>query len=147
MEIQAGPSNGILPKGNKWIRANHLVSYYGDGKHNVSRYRELVREACRGIDTKIDFRQYDRDRNGIVDHLFVIHSGDDEASTFTWAFGPNIWSVLVPSVNGKFDGVTVDAAVLVPMVAGMRSLNVAVAGAMVLGEALRQIGGFAEISP
>ena len=41
----------------------------------------------------------------------------------------------------------VDAAVLVPMVAGMRSLIVAVAGAMVLGEALRQIGGFAEISP
>ena len=113
MEIQAGPANGILPKGNKWIRANRLMSYYGDGKHNVSRYRELVREACRGIDTEIDFRQYDRDKNGIVDHLFVIHSGDDEASTFTGAFGPNIWSVLVPSVNGKFDGVAVDAAVLV----------------------------------
>ena len=41
----------------------------------------------------------------------------------------------------------VDAAVLIPMVAGMRSLNVAVAGAMVLGEALRQIEGFREISP
>ncbi len=32
----------------------------------------------------------------------------------------------------------VDAAVRVPMVAGLRSLNVAVAAAMVLGEALRQ---------
>ena len=31
-----------------------------------------------------------------------------------------------------------DECILVPMVAGMRSLNVAVAGAMVLGEALRQ---------
>ena len=39
----------------------------------------------------------------------------------------------------------VDAAVAIPMVAGMRSLNVAVAGAMVLGEALRQIEGFAEM--
>ncbi|MCW5700800.1 MAG: tRNA (cytidine(34)-2'-O)-methyltransferase [Rhodospirillales bacterium] len=36
----------------------------------------------------------------------------------------------------------VDARVIVPMVAGMRSLNVAVAAAMVLGEALRQTGSF-----
>lgn len=35
-----------------------------------------------------------------------------------------------------------DLVVRVPMRAGMRSLNVAVAGAMVLGEALRQTGGF-----
>ncbi len=36
-----------------------------------------------------------------------------------------------------------DAALRVPMVAGMRSLNVALATAMVLGEGLRQTGGFA----
>ena len=36
----------------------------------------------------------------------------------------------------------VDAVIKVPMKAGMRSLNVAVAGAMVLNEALRQTGGF-----
>ena len=34
-----------------------------------------------------------------------------------------------------------DLRVVVPMVPGQRSLNVAVAGAMVVGEALRQIGG------
>lgn len=34
------------------------------------------------------------------------------------------------------------ARLRVPMVAGMRSLNVAVTAAMVLGEALRQTGGF-----
>ena len=37
-----------------------------------------------------------------------------------------------------------DARVRVPMAAGMRSLNVAVAAAMVLGEALCQTGGFPE---
>lgn len=37
-----------------------------------------------------------------------------------------------------------DATVKVPMRPGMRSLNVAVAAAMVLGEALRQTGGFPE---
>ncbi len=36
-----------------------------------------------------------------------------------------------------------DAVVVIPQVAGVRSLNVAVAAAMVLGEALRQTGGFA----
>ena len=36
-----------------------------------------------------------------------------------------------------------DARVAVPMRPGLRSLNVAVAGAMILGEALRQTGGFA----
>lgn len=35
-----------------------------------------------------------------------------------------------------------EARVLVPMRPGLRSLNVAVAAAMVLGEALRQTGGF-----
>jgi tRNA (cytidine/uridine-2'-O-)-methyltransferase len=40
-----------------------------------------------------------------------------------------------------------DARVLVPMVAGNRSLNVAVAAAIVLGEALRQTGGLPEIGP
>jgi tRNA (cytidine/uridine-2'-O-)-methyltransferase len=34
-----------------------------------------------------------------------------------------------------------DARVCVPMIAGMRSLNVAVAAGMILGEALRQTGG------
>ncbi|QJP17163.1 tRNA (cytidine(34)-2'-O)-methyltransferase [Starkeya sp. ORNL1] len=36
-----------------------------------------------------------------------------------------------------------NARVIIPMVAGARSLNVAVAGAMIAGEALRQVGGFA----
>ena len=36
-----------------------------------------------------------------------------------------------------------DARLLIPMRPGMRSLNVAQAAAMVLGEALRQTGGFA----
>lgn len=35
-----------------------------------------------------------------------------------------------------------DARVLIPMVDGARSLNVAVAGAMIAGEAIRQTGGF-----
>ena len=35
-----------------------------------------------------------------------------------------------------------DARIVIPIAPGLRSLNVAVAGAMALGEALRQTGGF-----
>lgn len=38
-----------------------------------------------------------------------------------------------------------DASIVVPLVEGMRSLNVATATAMVLGEALRQTDGFASL--
>lgn len=37
-----------------------------------------------------------------------------------------------------------DASVRIPMRTGLRSLNIAVAAAMVLGEALRQTGGFTD---
>jgi tRNA (cytidine/uridine-2'-O-)-methyltransferase len=36
-----------------------------------------------------------------------------------------------------------DARIMIPMQPGLRSLNIAVAGALTLGEALRQTGGFA----
>jgi tRNA (cytidine/uridine-2'-O-)-methyltransferase len=39
-----------------------------------------------------------------------------------------------------------DARLAIPMAAGLRSLNVAVAAGMVLGEALRQTGGFARLA-
>jgi tRNA (cytidine/uridine-2'-O-)-methyltransferase len=40
-----------------------------------------------------------------------------------------------------------DARLLVPMRPGMRSINVALTGAMVLGEALRQTSGFPPLVP
>lgn len=39
-----------------------------------------------------------------------------------------------------------DARVVIPMQPGLRSLNVAVSAAMILGEALRQTGGFPALS-
>ncbi|MGH7002624.1 MAG: tRNA (cytidine(34)-2'-O)-methyltransferase [Alphaproteobacteria bacterium] len=50
---------------------------------------------------------------------------------------------------GVSEGVraTADAALYIPLVPGRRSLNVAVAAAMALGEALRQTGGFPKTAP
>ena len=110
MDIQSGPIGGVLPKGNRWIRAQNPMSYYGEGQINVRRSQELVREACAGVDDMVDFSAYDRDGDGVVDHVFVIHSGDDQASTVEMN---DIWSILVQNVNREFDGVWVSTAVLV----------------------------------
>jgi len=42
---------------------------------------------------------------------------------------------------------TADARLVIPMAGGLRSLNVAMAAAIVLGEALRQTGDFAPVRP
>jgi len=113
MDVQPGPAGSVLPKGNNWVRAKQRMGYYGEGRFNIPRYQELVREACAAVDAIVDFSQYDRDKDGVVDHLFIIHAGDDEASTFTGVYGDNIWSILTRDVNGRFDGVRVDTAVVV----------------------------------
>lgn len=62
-----------------------------------------------------------------------------------FAFASNDTLLLGRESAGVPDAVhdIVDGAVLIPMRAGMRSLNVAQSCAMVLGEALRQTDGFA----
>ena len=110
MDIQPGPMGRVVPKGNQWVRALNPMSYYGEGQINVKRSQELVREACAAVDSMVDFSVYDRDKDGVVDHVFVIHAGDDEASTLETN---DIWSILTPNVNSEFDGVLVSTAVLV----------------------------------
>ena len=110
MDIRPGPMGGVVPRGNQWIRAENPMSYYGEGQINVRRSQELVREACAAVDDMVDFSAYDRDGDGIVDHVFIIHSGNDQASTAEMS---DIWSILVQDVNRELDGVWVSTAVLV----------------------------------
>ena len=110
MDVQPGPAGGVLPSGNEWIRAKHPMKYYGEGLRNVPRYRELIAEACNAINASVDFSKYDRNKDGIVDHLFLIHAGNDEATSQQT---DDIWSILTPDVNVTVDGVRVDTAVVV----------------------------------
>ena len=111
MDIQPGPMGGVIPKGNTWIRAKKPMTYYGEGVRILGRYRELVREACEAVDATVDFSQYDRDTDGIVDHIILIHSGNDQASTGIIDY--DIQSLLIPGVNAVHDGVRVDTAAIV----------------------------------
>lgn len=111
MDIQPGPMGGVVPKGNTWIRAKKPMTYYGEGVRILERYRELVREACEAVDSIVDFSQYDRDGDGIVDHIILIHSGNDQASTRVIDY--DIQSLLIPAVNATHDGVRVNTAAIV----------------------------------
>ncbi|HUN52838.1 MAG TPA: tRNA (cytidine(34)-2'-O)-methyltransferase [Candidatus Sulfotelmatobacter sp.] len=64
-----------------------------------------------------------------------------------FAFAPDDTLLLGRESAGVPDEIhaAVDARVRVPLRPGLRSLNVAVAAAMVLGEALRQTGRFADV--
>ena len=63
-----------------------------------------------------------------------------------FAFAPSDTLLLGRESAGvpEFVHEAADARVRIPLKPGLRSLNVAQAGAMVLGEALRQIKGFPE---
>ena len=110
MNVQPGPAGGVIPIGDTWIRAVKPMTYYGEGRISEAQCRELTREACIAVDAIVDFSRYDRDNNGVVDHVFIIHAGDDEASTLKPG---DIWSILVRGVNTVLDGVRIESASVV----------------------------------
>lgn len=110
MNIQPGPAGGVMPRGDRWIRAEKPMTYYGQGRISEVQCRELTREACIAVDPFVDFSQYDRDKDGVVDHIFLIHSGDDEASTLKPG---DIWSILVRGVDIVLDGTRIESAAIV----------------------------------
>jgi M6 family metalloprotease-like protein len=110
MNIQPGPAGGAMPRGDRWIRAAKPMTYYGQGRISEVQCRELTREACIAVDPLVDFSQYDRDKDGVVDHIFIIHSGDDEASTLKTG---DIWSILVRGVDIVLDGTRIESAAIV----------------------------------
>ena len=111
MDVQPGPMGGVVPAGNEWFRAERPMTYYGEGVRILERYRELIREACKAADATVDFSEYDRDKDGVVDHVFLIHAGNDQASTGIIDY--DIQSLLIPGVNAIHDAVRVDTAAVV----------------------------------
>ena len=85
-------------------------------------------------------------RSVVKPRRIVLLSTQAAISYAEFAFRPDDILLLGRESAGVPEDVhgAVDARVLVPMRPLMRSLNIAVAAAMVLGEALRQTGGFGE---
>lgn len=60
--------------------ANNM-SYYGANDYSGADLRpeEMAIEACKALDSEVDFSQYDCDGDGLIDNVFVIYAGYGEA--------------------------------------------------------------------
>jgi tRNA (cytidine/uridine-2'-O-)-methyltransferase len=89
------------------------------------------------------FATFDEGRRSAGPRLVLLTTRGDTAYT-AFAFAPSDILLLGRESAGvpALVHAAADARLRIPMRSGLRSLNVAVAAAIVLGEALRQTGGF-----
>lgn len=110
MSIQPGPDGGSYPLNDAWYRAPKHMRYYGQGEVNAPRYRELTEDALDAALPDLRLSDFDRDGDGVLDHLVILHSGNDQAAT---AVEEDIWSVLLPGLRIERQGIRVEAALIV----------------------------------
>lgn len=84
-------------------------AYYGsnDAQGNDLHAEDMIIEACKALDSTIDFSQYDLDDDQIIDNVYVFYAGKGEAdggeSTTIW---PHSWEITAayPDTAFYFDG-------------------------------------------
>lgn len=85
-------------------------SYYGsnDSYNEDARPHEMVEEACKLLDSEINFADYDRDGDGMVDNVYVFYAGYGEAdggpADTVW---PHSWDLSSAGTEFDLDGVTI----------------------------------------
>lgn len=96
----------------------------------------------------VSFEDFDVARRVTAGRL-VLLSSHAETSHIDFCFAPGDVILLGRESAGVPRPVhdIADARLRIPMLPGLRSLNIAVAAAIVVGEALRQTGGFPRASP
>lgn len=94
------------------VKLSRDRSYYGGNNYRGDDLHpeEMVKEACELLDDEIDFSEYDRDGDGVVDNVFVFYAGGGEASgagaDTVW---PHAWYLSEAyDAAPEFDGVAVD---------------------------------------
>ena len=89
----------------------HPMAYYGgnDANDNDKNAARMIYDACVGLDSEIDFSEYDIDGDGYVDNVFVFYAGYGEASygskDSVW---PHQWRLSSARLSLTLDDVIVD---------------------------------------
>lgn len=90
----------------------HDRSYYGGNNSGGSdkNAAQMVIDACRALDSEVDFSQYDCDGDGFVDNVFVFYAGEGEASGGpAESIWPHAWYIYTGAGKSvKLDGVRLD---------------------------------------
>jgi len=115
-------SGQVLPADGGWFRLEAPLAAYGSdtGPNNADPAvhdrglfspDELVRHAVELADPITDFSQYDLDGDGAVDHLLIIHAGDDQATS---RCPQDLWSRQIAlGEPQRVDGVRIETAMIV----------------------------------
>ncbi|MFH1612534.1 MAG: M6 family metalloprotease domain-containing protein [bacterium] len=107
MEILPGILNGAI----NWVKLPKNISEYNDESNE--KITNLVVDSLNAINSQVDFSQYDKNNDGVVDHVFIIHSGNDEARTGN---SNDIWSVCISTSAlfgfGRYDNKKIVSAVI-----------------------------------
>lgn len=95
------------------VKLPNKRSYYGgnDRYGNDERPHEMAIDACRILDEDVDFSEYDRDGDGMIDNVFIFYAGKGEHdSGISNAVWPHSWNVAlgIPDEQFIFDGVQLD---------------------------------------
>jgi len=102
-------SGKFLPRFDVYgpVKVSKKMSYYGapnDQGRNDSYPEEMVFEACKLLENIVDFSQYDNDKDGKVDNIYVYYAGYGQAdgghANTIWPHSSNI-----ESFNLVLDGV------------------------------------------
>ena len=93
----------------------HPQAYYGgNGIAQIDiRAYEMAIDACAAIDGDVDFTEYDRDGNGVIDNVFIFYAGRGEASgggeNCVWPHSADITQILGTGADPvMYDGVQLD---------------------------------------
>lgn len=109
-------SNGIFePQFDVYgpVTLQQRREYYGgsDAYNHDRNPQRMVIEACRQLNADVDFTQYDCDKDGVIDNVFVVYADRGEASggssDCVW---PHAWTLsnAEPGTVYTFDGVRLD---------------------------------------
>ncbi len=89
------------------VTVSHPYSYYGSG--DESNVPSMVSDACKLVDSDVDFSVYDWDGDGYVDQVFVIYAGYGESQGASEStIWPHEWQLSGNVSTLKLDGVTID---------------------------------------
>ena len=111
-------------------------SLYKYGKNNMNGDDQhpaiMVKEAIEKIDDEVDFSEYDWDKDGEVEQIFIIHSGYDEAQSMRnndiWS---HAWTLTEALEEGEgegpieVDGVIIDSYATSSELRGRTNTNIA----------------------
>jgi M6 family metalloprotease-like protein len=85
-------------------------SYYGknDANGNDTNPEQMIVDACKALDSSINFADYDLDKDGYVDNVYVFYAGEGEAASddenTIW---PHSYELSSANMSFKLDGVTI----------------------------------------